>query len=62
MAPEYAMPGQFSVKSDVFGFGVLILEMVMGERNQCFQNGESTEDLLSFVSNRPYQFKYNNVG
>ncbi|GKA87854.1 putative receptor-like protein kinase [Tanacetum coccineum] len=27
MAPEYAMHGQFSVKSDVFSFGVLVLEM-----------------------------------
>ena len=30
MAPEYAMHGQFSVKSDVFSFGVLILEIVSG--------------------------------
>ncbi|KAB1201236.1 Cysteine-rich receptor-like protein kinase 29 [Morella rubra] len=27
MAPEYAMHGQFSVKSDVFSFGVLVLEI-----------------------------------
>ncbi|GKD45658.1 putative receptor-like protein kinase [Tanacetum coccineum] len=27
MAPEYAMHGQFSVKSDVFSFGVLVMEM-----------------------------------
>ncbi|XP_060192342.1 cysteine-rich receptor-like protein kinase 10 [Lycium barbarum] len=40
MAPEYAMHGQFSVKSDVFSFGVLILEIV---------SGESVKDLLSHV-------------
>nr|XP_043625629.1 putative receptor-like protein kinase At4g00960 [Erigeron canadensis] len=49
MAPEYAMHGQFSVKSDVFSFGVLVLEMVTGQKNQCFQSGECTEDLLSFA-------------
>ncbi|GKV19250.1 hypothetical protein SLEP1_g29536 [Rubroshorea leprosula] len=49
MAPEYAMHGQFSVKSDVFSFGVLLLEIVSGQRNSCFRNGENIEDLLSFA-------------
>ncbi|XVE87860.1 hypothetical protein DITRI_Ditri19aG0022200 [Diplodiscus trichospermus] len=47
MAPEYAMHGKFSVKSDVFSFGVLILEIVSGQRNNCFRNGENVEDLVS---------------
>ncbi|KAK0577871.1 hypothetical protein LWI29_001571 [Acer saccharum] len=47
MAPEYAMHGQFSVKSDVFSFGVLILELISGQKNTCFRNGGSVEDLLS---------------
>ena len=50
MAPEYAMHGQFSVKSDVFSFGVLVLEIVTGHKNHSFQNGMMTEDLLSHVS------------
>uniref|UniRef100_A0ACD5YX47 Uncharacterized protein n=1 Tax=Avena sativa TaxID=4498 RepID=A0ACD5YX47_AVESA len=33
MAPEYAFEGIFSVKSDVFSFGVLLLEIVSGKRN-----------------------------
>ncbi|XP_040384338.1 G-type lectin S-receptor-like serine/threonine-protein kinase B120 [Oryza brachyantha] len=33
MAPEYAMEGIFSVKSDVFSFGVLLLEIISGTRN-----------------------------
>ncbi|KAK4485147.1 hypothetical protein RD792_007760 [Penstemon davidsonii] len=47
MAPEYAMHGQFSVKSDVFSFGVLVLEIISGQKNNCFQNGETIEDLIS---------------
>ncbi|GKC90038.1 putative receptor-like protein kinase, partial [Tanacetum coccineum] len=49
MAPEYIMQGNFSVKSDVFSFGVLVLEMVAGQRSQCFHHGASTQDLLSFA-------------
>ncbi|XAR60356.1 Non-specific serine/threonine protein kinase [Bertholletia excelsa] len=34
MSPEYVMDGQFSVKSDVFSFGVMILEIVSGRKNR----------------------------
>ncbi|XP_075508741.1 cysteine-rich receptor-like protein kinase 15 [Primulina tabacum] len=47
MAPEYAMHGQFSIKSDVFSFGVLVLEILTGQKNNAFRNGENLEDLLS---------------
>ena len=50
MSPEYAMHGQFSVKSDVFSFGVLVLEIISGRKNSSFRNGENIEDLLSYVS------------
>ncbi|KAI3698088.1 hypothetical protein L6452_31200 [Arctium lappa] len=33
MSPEYAMHGRFSVKSDIFSLGVLVLEIISGERN-----------------------------
>ncbi|KAL6654908.1 hypothetical protein ACP70R_008373 [Stipagrostis hirtigluma subsp. patula] len=36
MAPEYASEGLFSVKSDVFSFGVLILEIISGKRTSSF--------------------------
>ncbi|KAE8647666.1 putative receptor-like protein kinase At4g00960 [Cucumis sativus] len=49
MAPEYLMHGQFSIKSDIFSFGVLILEIVSGKKNSCFRNGEKIEDLSSFA-------------
>uniref|UniRef100_A0A6N2L138 non-specific serine/threonine protein kinase n=1 Tax=Salix viminalis TaxID=40686 RepID=A0A6N2L138_SALVM len=46
MAPEYAMQGHFSVKSDVFSFGVLVLEIVTGKKNS-FRNGDDIEHLMS---------------
>ncbi|KZV39045.1 Cysteine-rich RLK 29 [Dorcoceras hygrometricum] len=49
MSPEYAMHGQFSVKSDAFSFGVLVLEIITGQRNSSFRNGENIEDLLSMA-------------
>ena len=50
MAPEYAYHGHFSVKSDVFSFGVLVLEMICGQKNGYFHNKENGEDLLTNVS------------
>ena len=50
MAPEYALYGQFSAKSDVFSFGVLVLEIISGQKNSGIRHGENVEHLLSFVS------------
>ncbi|XP_028055563.1 G-type lectin S-receptor-like serine/threonine-protein kinase At4g27290 [Camellia sinensis] len=36
MSPEYAIEGRFSVKSDIFSFGVMVLEVVSGKRNWGF--------------------------
>ncbi|RWR88176.1 G-type lectin S-receptor-like serine/threonine-protein kinase [Cinnamomum micranthum f. kanehirae] len=33
MSPEYAMDGHFSVKSDAFSFGVILLEITTGKRS-----------------------------
>ncbi|BAT92852.1 hypothetical protein VIGAN_07170000, partial [Vigna angularis var. angularis] len=33
MTPEYAIDGLFSIKSDVFTFGILLLEIVSGKKN-----------------------------
>ncbi|KAK7293101.1 hypothetical protein RJT34_15962 [Clitoria ternatea] len=41
MSPEYAMQGVSSEKSDVFGFGVLLLEIISGRRNSSFYDSEN---------------------
>lgn len=49
MAPEYAMHGYLSVKSDIFSFGVLTLELVSGRKNFVEQLGAEKADLLSYA-------------
>ncbi|KAI5410756.1 hypothetical protein KIW84_056051 [Lathyrus oleraceus] len=36
MPPEYAVHGYFSIKSDVFSFGVVVLEIISGRKNRGF--------------------------
>ena len=50
MSPEYAMEGRFSEKSDVFSFGVLLLEIVSGRKNTGFYHDEQSLSLLRYVS------------
>ncbi|GJM90686.1 hypothetical protein PR202_ga06989 [Eleusine coracana subsp. coracana] len=46
MSPEYALRGHYTTKLDVFSFGVLVLEIVTGRRNNYAVN---SEDLFSLV-------------
>ena len=50
MAPEYVKRGQFSIKSDVFSFGVLVLEIVSGQSITSFSKENNAESLVSHVS------------
>ena len=50
MSPEYAMQGLFSDKSDVFSFGVLLLEIVSGAKNTNFYDDDESLTLLGLVS------------
>ncbi|XP_073108449.1 receptor-like serine/threonine-protein kinase SD1-8 isoform X1 [Elaeis guineensis] len=47
MSPEYAMDGVFSVKSDVFSFGVLVLEIISGKKNRGVYAHSSHLNLLA---------------
>lgn len=43
------MEGTFSVKSDVFSFGVLVLEIVSGRRNNSFYNPDRPLNLIGYA-------------
>ncbi|PON43762.1 Mitogen-activated protein kinase kinase kinase [Parasponia andersonii] len=46
MSPEYAIDGHFSMKSDVFSFGVVVLEIVSGMKNRGFDHPDHDLNLL----------------
>ncbi|XP_050218663.2 uncharacterized protein LOC126669274 [Mercurialis annua] len=46
MSPEYAIDGLFSIKSDVFSFGALVLEIISGQRNRGFTHPDHQLNLL----------------
>jgi hypothetical protein len=50
MSPEYEMREEFSVKSDVYSFSVLILEIISGKKNNNFYELDGAKDLLTYVS------------
>ncbi|WJX63129.1 hypothetical protein P8452_48051 [Trifolium repens] len=46
MAPEYVIHGLFSIKSDVFCFGVLLLEIISGKKNRALTYHEHDHNLI----------------
>ncbi|GMH01977.1 hypothetical protein Nepgr_003816 [Nepenthes gracilis] len=52
MAPEYVMHNYLSVKADVFSFGVLMLELVSGQKNSSFNASFDEQSLLDWAYNR----------
>jgi serine/threonine protein kinase len=49
MAPEYAMDGAFSVKSDTYSFGVILLEIISGLKIS-LPDRKDFPNLLAYVS------------
>ncbi|KAG6634517.1 G-type lectin S-receptor-like serine/threonine-protein kinase At4g27290 isoform X1 [Carya illinoinensis] len=67
MSPEYAVHGQYSIKSDVFSFGVLVLEIVSGKKNRGFCDPDHNLNLLGhawrlWVEDRPMGLVDESVG
>ena len=50
MAPEYAIDGIFLVKSDVFSFGILLLEIISGKRNRGWFHEDHSLNLVEHVT------------
>ncbi|XP_057790568.1 G-type lectin S-receptor-like serine/threonine-protein kinase At4g27290 [Salvia miltiorrhiza] len=46
MAPEYAIDGKFSVKSDIFSLGVVLLEIISGKKNRGYGGSDHYLNLL----------------
>ena len=55
MPPEYAMEGAFSVKSDTYSFGVLMLEIVSGLKISSPYLIKDFPNLIAYVSTRNAQ-------
>ncbi|XP_022022573.1 G-type lectin S-receptor-like serine/threonine-protein kinase At4g03230 isoform X1 [Helianthus annuus] len=51
MAPEYALEGFFSIKSDVFSFGVVVLEIISGKKNTGAPKLRQNLSLLGYAWN-----------
>ncbi|XP_059639313.1 uncharacterized protein LOC132281642 [Cornus florida] len=49
MSPEYAMEGIFSIKSDEFSFGMLLLEIVSGKKNHSCYHYERPLNLIGYA-------------
>ena len=50
LAPEYAMRGILTEKTDVYAFGIVALELVSGRKNSDVNLGNEKKYLLEWVS------------
>lgn len=55
VAPEYAMTGHLLVKSDVYSYGVVLLELLTGRKPVDMSQPSGQENLVTWVSSVPFQ-------
>ena len=48
-APEYAMTGQLTIKSDIYSFGVVLLEIITGRRAIDNSRAAGEQNLVAWV-------------
>ena len=49
-APEYAMSGKLTLKSDIYSFGVVLLELITGRKAMDFTRRPGDQNLVSWVN------------
>ncbi|KAF2303700.1 hypothetical protein GH714_021351 [Hevea brasiliensis] len=49
MSPEYVVFGKFSAKSDVFSFGIILLEIITGKKNNSYCEEGSFRSMIGHI-------------
>jgi hypothetical protein len=60
-APEYAIHGQLSMKADAYSFGVVVLEIISGQKSSELREDADGEFLLQRVRNFCFHFLKNKI-
>lgn len=61
MSPEYALGGLISEKSDIYSFGVLLLEIISGRKATRFVHNDQKHSLIAYVSDSIVQYRLSTI-